>query len=208
MPDTVVLLHGIWMPRLSTWLLARRLRRCGFRTRLFGYPSRRRALPGHGERLARFVRGCEGRVHLVGHSLGGLVILHALRAHPELVAGHIVLLGSPVNGSAVARRLYSRRWSRWLIGDAAALGLLGGGPGWRAQQPLGIVAGTRRIGIGRLVGGLAGDNDGTVAVAETALATATDTATIHTTHLGLLFSRAVARAVCRFLEQGRFENPA
>jgi pimeloyl-ACP methyl ester carboxylesterase len=206
MPETVVLLHGIWMPRQVMWLLARRLRHCGYRTRLFGYPSLRRSAPDNAGRLAQFVRRCDGRVHLVGHSLGGLVILHALQADPDLVAGRIVLLGSPVNGSVVARRLQRFAWTRWLIGRASDQALLGDGPHWRGGRPLGLIAGTRPHGIGRLLGGLSGDNDGTVTVAETVLPMASASTTFPTTHMGLVFSRRVARAVCRFLEQGRFDT--
>jgi pimeloyl-ACP methyl ester carboxylesterase len=207
MPETVVLLHGIWMSRQTIWLLAWRLRRCGYRTRLFSYPSLRQTPVRNAGRLVQFVHRCEGRVHLVGHSLGGLVILHALRTCPELVTGRIVLLGSPVNGSAVARHLHHHPRLRWLLGRASEQGLLGDGPHWGGRQSLGIITGTRRIGIGRLLGGLSGDNDGTVAVTETALATATDNIMINTTHTGLLFSPEVAQAVCQFLKRGCFDAP-
>jgi len=206
-PETVVLLHGIWMPRLVMWPLARSLQRCGYRTRLFGYPSLRVAPDRNAVRLAQFIRACDGRVHLVGHSLGGLVILHALRVDPDLVAGRIVLLGSPVNGSIVARRLQRFAWTRWLIGRASDQALLGDGPRWRGARPLGLIAGTRPHGIGRLLGGLTGDNDGTVTVAETALPKASASTTFPTTHMGLVFSRRVAQSVCRFLEQGCFDAP-
>lgn len=206
MSETVVLLHGIWMPRQVMWPLARRLRRCGYRTRLFGYQSLRVAPERNAARLAHFVHRCGGRVHLVGHSLGGLVILHALRVEPDLVSGRIVLLGSPVNGSIIARRLHRWAATRWLIGCAAQQALLGDGPPWGGLQPLGLIAGTRPHGIGRLLGGLSGVNDGTVTVAETSLPTASAGTTFPTTHMGLVFSHRVARAVCRFLEQGRFDT--
>ncbi len=195
------------MNSLVMWPLARRLQRCGFRTVLFNYHSLRRTLYANAAALANTVsRQPEGRVHLVGHSLGGLVILQALRDHPSLISGRIVLLGSPVNGSAVARRLYRYRLSRWLVGCGAENRLANGGVGWRGRQQLGVIAGTHSMGAGRILGGYAGPGDGTVAVAETELAGCTDTLLVRQTHSGLVVSRDVARAVCRFLQAGCFAS--
>jgi pimeloyl-ACP methyl ester carboxylesterase len=205
-PETVVLVHGIWMHGLEMLLLARRLRRCGYRTRLFNYRSVRRSVRHNAARLARRVRQFPaGRVHLVGHSLGGLVILQAMQDNPGLITGRIVLLGSPVGGSAVARRIARRRALRWLIGRSGEQGLLDGGPLWRGAQSLGVIAGRRSLGIGRLMGGLSGANDGVVNVAETRIEGAQDRIVVENTHVGLLFSRRVAAQVCAFLKQGRFD---
>ena len=205
MPETVILVHGIWMTSLELIPLAWRLRRCGYRTRLFRYPSLRLSLEQNAARLVERV-GQEGdaTVHLVGHSLGGLVILQALQDRPDLVRGRIVLLGSPVNGSVIAQRLHAHRVSRWLIGRSGEGALLGGGPGWNGQQTLGAIAGTRPFGIGRLLGGFGEVNDGTVMLSETQLDGPHEATTFHSTHFGLLFSRPVARAVCGFLHEGRF----
>ncbi|HBN54229.1 MAG TPA: cobalamin adenosyltransferase, partial [Stenotrophomonas sp.] len=79
----VVVLHGIWNARAWVGPLAWRLRARGFQVSAFGYPSvfggPDVAVPSLIERL----RG-QGRVSLVGHSLGGLVALEALRQEPGL----------------------------------------------------------------------------------------------------------------------------
>ena len=67
----------------------------------------------------------------------------------------------------MARRLYRYRGLRWMLGRSAGHGLLGDGPAWQGHLPLGVIAGNRPVGIGRLIGSLAGENDGTVTVAET-----------------------------------------
>jgi len=208
MSDTVILVHGVWMTGLELRLLARRLRRCGYRPRLFRYPSLRRTLAENAASLVERV-GQQGdvTVHLVGHSLGGLVILQALQDYPDLIRGRIVLLGSPVNGSVIAQRLYRYRISRCLIGRSGDGALLGGGPRWHGSQALGMIAGTRPVGIGRLLGGFDEPSDGTVALSETRLAGAHVATTFPCTHFGLLFSRPVARAVCGFLHAGRFPAP-
>jgi pimeloyl-ACP methyl ester carboxylesterase len=205
-PETVVLVHGIWMTSLELLLLARRLRRCGYRTTRFRYRSLRRPVRQNAAYLARRVRQLPaGQIHLVGHSLGGLVVLQALQDNPDLVAGRIVLLGSPVGGSAVARRIASRRVLRWLIGRSGEQGLLGGGPRWRGWQSLGVIAGSRSLGIGRLMGGLSGANDGVVNLEETFLEGVQDGIVEDATHMGLLVSRRVAEQVCAFLKHGRFD---
>lgn len=204
--ETVVLVHGIWMSSLELLLLARRLRRCGYRTLRFRYRSLRRPLRHNAAHLARRVRQLPaGQIHLVGHSLGGLVVLQALQDHPDLITGRIVLLGSPVKGSAVALHIYGRRLLRWIIGRSGEQGLLGGGPRWGSWQSLGVIAGTRSLGIGRLLGGLSSVNDGVVNLEETILEGAQDGIVVESTHMGLLTSRRVASQVCAFLNHGHFD---
>jgi len=208
MPETVILVHGIWMTGLELQLLAARLRRCGYRTRVFRYPSLRQSLTQNAARLVERV-GQQGgaTVHLVGHSLGGLVILQALQDQPDLVRGRVVLLGSPVNGSVIAQRLHARRFSRWLIGRSGDGALLGGGPHWRGSRQIGTIAGTRPLGIGQLLGGFGETSDGTVALSETQLDGVREATSFCSTHFGMLLSRPVARAVCGFLRKGRFPAP-
>jgi pimeloyl-ACP methyl ester carboxylesterase len=208
MAETVVIVHGIWMTGLELALLALRLRRCGYRTLVFRYPSLRRSLEQNAARLAeRVEQQGDATVHLVGHSLGGLVVLQALQDHPDLIRGQVVLLGSPVNGSVIAQRLHAHPVSRCLIGRSGEGALLGGGPRWHGSRTLGMIAGTRPRGIGRLLGGFGEASDGTVALSETRLDGAHETITFPSTHFGMLFSRAVARAVCGFLRAGRFPPP-
>jgi pimeloyl-ACP methyl ester carboxylesterase len=207
LPETVVLVPGIWTPSLEQALLARRLRRCGYRPLRFSYRSVRRTIRHNAVRLVRRVQELKAeRIHLVGHSLGGLVILQALEDNPGLIDGRIVLLGSPVRGSTVARRIDRHCWSRWLIGRSGDHGLLGDGPRWQCKQPLGVIAGSRSLGIGRLLGGLSGVNDGVVNLEETIIVDVQDSIVVHSTHIGLLFSRRVAEQVCAFLNQGRFDT--
>ena len=209
MTDTVVLVHGVWMTGLEMRPLARRVRACGYDTVMFGYRSLLQPLAHNAARLVERVQQQDAStVHLVGHSLGGLVILQALQDHPDLIKGRIVLLGSPVNGSVIAGRVQHYWFSRWLLGRSGRSALLGDGPRWQGQPPLGVIAGTHPVGIGRLLGGFEGANDGTVAVAETTIAGATATMTVDKGHFGLLYSTAVAQAVCTFLRQGRFEAAA
>ncbi len=210
MPDrreTVALVHGIWMTGLEMSLLRYRIRRCGYRTRLFHYASLRRSPAENAAALARLLRQLEDRrVHLVGHSLGGLVICHLLADRPPPNIGRVVMLGSPLRGSALARRLARSRWTRWLLGRSIAQGLLGDLPACIAPNGLGMVAGTHGFGIGWLFGGsaLSRPNDGTVALDETEHPAVGDRLIVPHGHFALLFARQVAEASCRFLRHGRF----
>lgn len=209
MSETVILVHGILMNGRELALLARRLRQCGFRPVVFDYPSRQRHVEQHAQALVSFIEGLQvPLVHLVGHSLGGLVILRALGMCRDLSPGRVVLLGSPVRGSGVARRLQRAAWGRWLLGRSAEGGLLKAAPDWDGRRELGIIAGRRPLGVGVLLGGLSGAHDGTVAVEETRLDGACTSVVLDTTHTGLVFSRPVAEHVCRFLRHGHFEIPA
>jgi len=69
--NAVVLAGGLWMPGMAMALLGARLGRHGYSTHVFHY-SGRESLEGNIERLVRYARA-HGRVHLVGHSLGGVL---------------------------------------------------------------------------------------------------------------------------------------
>ena len=88
MQETVLLVHGVLMTARVMAVLARRLRGCGYRTQLFDYPTRRRSLRENAESLARFVEGLDAdRIHLVGHSMGGLISARYLLDHQGEFAG-------------------------------------------------------------------------------------------------------------------------
>lgn len=183
--------------------LARRLRASGFEPHGFDYAS---LLQGPGESADRLVQRVRqlgpGPVHLVGHSLGGLMALEALCRDAGLPPGRVVCLGSPLAGSGAARGL-ARRSLSLLLGRSASLlrrGLVQLPPG----RDVGVVAGSLGFGLGQFFGGFDGPNDGTVAVQETRMPGLADHRVLPLSHTGLVFSGAVARLVAGFLRDGRF----
>ena len=200
----VVLLHGLF---LSGWVmrwLARALRRCGLCTAIFSYPTRRRSPAANAADLAAFIARLQApQVDLVAHSLGSLVTLHLLaRCDARRRVRRVVLLGPPLDGSVVARRLARRAAGRWLLGRSLERGLIGGRPAAPAGVDLVVIAGDRGWGFGWLLGGLPRPNDGTVAVAETRAPDCPRHRVCSVSHMGLVFSPRVARCVCRFLRDG------
>lgn len=203
----VILVHGLWNKGPESWLLRRRLAARLCRPVMkFRYPSVFRGLSENAANLAGLIEE-HGPVDLVGYSFGGMVALQALSRLPPGSARRLVLVSSPVRGSAAARSLLRRpRAGRWLVGrsaDQLAQGLNAGPP---AVSDVGVIAGTGGIGVGRALGAMRGAHDGTVHVDETALDGSERRLILPETHTGMLFSRRVADAIASFLESGRFPD--
>jgi pimeloyl-ACP methyl ester carboxylesterase len=199
----VILTHGLWVPGFAMRPLAARLERAGFHCHTFSFPGTARPLEDHTERLASFARDV-GPAHFVGHSMGGLVMLEALTRHPETTVGRVVLLGTSTNGNFAGRRLARHAFGRWLLGASEPLWRDGRGRRWTRPERLGVIAGTRPIGLGRLLGRLAGPNDGVVMMDETTIEGMSERITLPVGHSQMIFSAPVAQNVARFLTEGRF----
>ena len=200
----IVLVHGLWVPGFVMAPLAARLAQSGLRCHRFAYAGRAGTCAANAERLYRFARSL-GPAHFVGHSLGGLVILEALNAHVEMPVGNVVLLGTPARGCAAGRRFASHGVGRWMLGASESLWRTGAETRWARSEPLGVVAGTLPIGLGRAFGRLPGPNDGVVCVEETEVAGMTGRISMPVGHSQMLVSARVAAQTAAFLQQGRFE---
>jgi pimeloyl-ACP methyl ester carboxylesterase len=203
----VILVHGLWVPAAVMTPLAARHAAAGFRCHLFSYFGRGRPLQAHAERLARFARDV-GPAHFVGHSLGGLVALETLEAHRDIQVGNVVLLGTPVRGNFAGRRLAQRGWGRWFMGATQPLWSEARSLRWTRPEPLGVVAGTLPVGLGRLFGALPGPNDGVVRLEETELAGMRERVVLRVGHSAMLLSARVAAQTLEFLRHAHFTHPA
>jgi pimeloyl-ACP methyl ester carboxylesterase len=202
----VILVHGLWVPSVVMTPLGAMLARAGLRVHLFSYRGRKASLAGHAERLAEFACGrAPSGVHLVGHSLGGLVVLEACARAPALALGRAVLLGTPARGCLAARRFAQKEWGRWFLGASEALWHEGRSVRWTRAEDLGVIAGTRALSLGRMFGPLPGANDGVVRLEETAIEGMRDRLIVPVGHSEMLVSPRVGRAVRVFLAQGRFD---
>jgi pimeloyl-ACP methyl ester carboxylesterase len=207
----IVYVHGLWQSGGEAVLLRRRLaRQLRADARAFSYRSVAADASTNARELIKYLSALSAdRLHLVGHSLGGLVILKAFEQEPELAArlppGRIVLLGSPLRGSRTARHLAGLPFGRRIMGRSIhEEALQARERQWNCARELGVIAGDSGIGLGRLVGRLRGPSDGTVLVEETLLEGAKDRVVLRVSHTGMLFSAAVARAAGTFLGTGSF----
>jgi len=204
----VVYVHGLWMSGGESLFLRRRLaNEFGLQVHPFRYSAAHSTMTEITARLQSFVESLRTpRVHFVGHSLGGLVIYRFLERFPQQPPGRAVFLGTPSLASRAAEQAGQFRLVATLMGQPVADELLQ--PQERrwtmSDRPLGIIAGTQRIGVGQYLAQFEEDCDGTVAVSETRLPGATDHLSLPVSHLGLLVSPRVARETGLFLQEGRF----
>lgn len=204
---TVIYVHGLWMMGAEAWLLEQHLRRDrGYRLLVFRYDSVRQPASQIAAALHELIASVDApRVHLLGHSLGGALILRCLMHYPMRQPGRVVFMGSPVLGSRSARRLHRWPLGPRLLGRAVAEELLQPPERrWELPRELGIIAGTWPLGFGQLLLKFGEPNDGTVAVSETRLPGAKACIQLPVTHMGLLWSALAAREAGSFLEHGRF----
>ena len=202
MTQRVVLVHGIWMPGIVMAWMAARLREAGFECETFAYHGVIRGPREATSRLADVL--AQAPVHVLAHSLGGLVTLQALRERPQLPVRRVVCLGSPLRGSGAVQGMRRRAWAAATLGLAGNL-LANGFDEWTGPAEVGVIAGSVPRGLGHVFAGFSGEHDGSVAVAETRLPGIADHAVIPASHSGMLFSAEAARLAVAFFRQGRFQ---
>ena len=209
--NTVICIHGIWSHGVSMYLIKRRLEKeYGYDVRLFNYPSVRGSLDDNANLLARFIED-QGlsETHIIGHSLGGVIALRMLANDANAVPGRVVALGAPLTGSRAAAFLSTQNWAARFVGQSLSAGVVEKAANqWAShvceQRDVGIIAGTSPYGFGRLVTTFDGDNDGSVAVAETRLEGATDHICMDVSHKSMLVSPGVVDQAAAFLKRGEF----
>jgi pimeloyl-ACP methyl ester carboxylesterase len=210
--EPVILVHGLWMTGLEFGVLRQRLQtRHDFDVHVFSYPSMHGNVDEIVAELAAFAHeraASTGRVHLVGHSLGGAIVYRALeRQGLRDLPGNAVLLGSPLNGSRAASGVGRLSMLRPLIGPHAFNELAQPcGRCWPADcgRSLGAIAGTRPMGTGQFFAHFDEENDGTVAVSETVIPGLNGHMVLPHSHVGMLFANDVAAQVGHFLRHGCF----
>lgn len=211
----VVLLHGLFRSAASMQTLAAALEAAGSRkTVLFEYASTRGSIGEHAAALREVVESLppEATVSFVGHSMGNIVVRHALgdwerSPNRRLLARikTVVMLGPPNQGASLARQL-AKLPGYDLIAGTGGLEL---GPQWNQLQaklavprcPFGIIAGRLPNGFANPLVGDAGDF--VVGVEETRLPGGV-MLEVNQLHSLLMDDPAVQDAVCFFIDHQRF----
>ena len=200
--ETVFLVHGMGRTRLSMQVLAWRLRRDGFRVESFPYNHASDSLPAIAGQLKHRVgehsRG--GRYHLVGHSLGNVIIREGFRSGYPAGLGRVVMLAPPNQPARLALRLKKNLLYRWVTGDS---GQKLSSTEFFAALPVpsvefAVLAGDRGNGLVSEE-----PNDGIILVATTRLAGMRDFVVLNKTHTFLMNSAEAGQMTARFLKDGR-----
>jgi len=207
----IVLIHGIWMNSLEMLYLRQYFQKQGYSVYGFNYPSVRKSPADNARRLKKYIDNiAEQEVHLVAHSLGGVIVLHMFDLFDDIKPGRVVLMGCPYKGSDVAKNLSVIHRERpfvqkALLGRAQEGALLKDAPQWQAQRELGVLAGNQPFGMGTALRAISdGAHDGTVHVKETVIDNAHDFTVLPVSHTSMLFTPQSAEAVSQFLKLGVF----
>lgn len=203
--ETVVLVHGLWMHGIVFFAQRYWLAQHGYVAKTFSYPSVRGSLDQNSQLLARYLSGLPGStIHVVAHSLGGLVVLNMLAQTSAPRIRRVVLMGSPCSGSYCASILLNIPLLAGIVGRSirdSSERTCWEVPG---NVEVGVLAGNRSFGLGHMIFGLPRPNDGVVSVEETRLAGCSDAITLPVSHSEMLISKDCAKQAGYFLNNGRF----
>ena len=206
--ETIILVHGLWMMGAEMSLLKRRLRVHGYAVQQFRYRMMTQSLDHNRAQLKQFIEKYPAdKTHIIGHSLGGVLALQTLQAYPELPVSSVICLGSPLVDSAAGRRVSRVGAGRAILGKTMPEAVFETPlKDWSGQARVGVVAGNRGFGLGKMIGKLPKPNDGVVALAETCLPGIDDHLEVPVGHTGLVLSADVASQCHWFISHGSFQR--
>lgn len=215
--DGVLLLHGHASVKYMMWWMERRLQEAGYATRLPSYNPWGQLdgiVDGLEPKLTRFLDRFDGRLHIVSHSMGGLVARALIRRTGRDRLGRVVMLAPPNNGSEFAD-LVSNAGLGMLLGGSSAQLLT------RRPAELDSALGPVDFDLGVIAGDISGSfpftasfpmpfsgpHDGLVSVDSTRIAGMADHVILPVQHTSMPFSGKAARQAIAFLRDGKFQPP-
>lgn len=202
--EVIVLVHGLWMKGPELFYIRYKLWRQGYKVYQFHYASLFNTPEENATKLYEFISAMdEPIIHFVAHSLGGIVVSHLFQHYEIKKTGKVVMIATPLNGSAVAAYLSQKKHLKYLFGKSIIKGLLGDAPGWSYKKEICVIAGTKGIGVGYFLAKcvLQAPNDGTVNLHETQLERANESHEVPRSHFLLLVSDEVVNTIVKFLSK-------
>lgn len=210
--DTVVLLHGILRTHHHMNRLASALRKDDYIVLNLDYPSRKKNIEDIVEHVFREIEekaSPDKPIHLVGFSLGALIIRGLIKQYPELSYGRLVLLAPPNEGSEVADYWKDSLLFQKVFGPAGQQ-LVTDQEEFKhllidslEDFEAGIIAGNRTVDPFSS-GMLPGPNDGKVTIESTHLAGVQEHIVVSATHMFFPKNRTVIDNTRHFLATGKF----
>lgn len=209
--EVVLLLHGLGRGEGSMRALADDLRQAGYATCNQAYPSRELSLPALAGYAANAIDSLSQdgyeRVHLVSHSMGGILARYLLQFRSLPGDGYLVMLSPPNHGSEIIDTFGDFGWFQWLMGPAATELATDDSALVNRLQPIstrtGIITGTRSSDpwFNFL---FEGEHDGKVSVDSARLSEADGFRLVEAGHTFIMRDREVRSLVLDFLRQGYF----
>jgi triacylglycerol lipase len=203
---TIVLLHGQGRTRLSMVVLGKRFRSAGYQTLNFPYNQTIRSLDEISGQLVEFIgqKVKTSDYHLIGHSLGNIIIRNSFRKDYPAGLGKIVMLAPPNQPAHLAKRLKKNPIYRLFTGDSGQK--LSEEKFYRdlpiPRVPFGVIAGDKGQSLT-----FSEPNDGVVTVGSTKLEGMADWILLHHGHTFIMNCKDTFEHCVRFIESGRFKQP-
>ncbi len=193
----VVFIHGIAAPRFVFLYLKWFLWRHGLRSRIFGYSSVFKTIPCHADRFIETLKRLEkdrsiDQIHIVAHSMGGVVTRQALLKYRPEKLGRFLMLATPNKGSSAARKL-----SASIFSFSRTLRQISDEQGSYVRElefPEEVEMGAIHASVDRVV-----TRESSMPVPNVPFLE------LYSGHNDLLIRPATARAMLQFLETGSFE---
>ncbi|SET67378.1 alpha/beta fold hydrolase [Thalassotalea agarivorans] len=212
--ETVIVAHGLARSAGAMWQLEEELQEQGYQVCLLDYDSLGETVDDVLADTSQQITNClpeTGKVHFVGHSLGGLVIKSYLNKHQETLPkgelGEVILAGTPNSGSEVADHLKDSLLMDWggdisrsLSTKQIAL--------WQKEaqieKAVGVIAGTKPSRMTKDL--FSGKNDGLVSVASASAVNVKDIIELPISHSAMRKDDETARQIIYFLSHGKFQH--
>ncbi len=210
--DLVVLLHGLFRSASSMKRMGKYLRSLGYEVLNIQYESTKYDIPTLARKCAAFInhrkdQGGFKELHIVTHSMGGIITRSMLDQNLIAVNGKVVMLAPPNKGAVIIDKVKKSPLIPRLVGPAGmSLGTEADSlpntlTGFDA--PLGIIAGDSALNpFWAMI--TPKPCDSTVRVEDTKLAWMDDHITLHYIHSFIMSKKDVIRQTAHFLEHASF----
>ena len=188
------------------FVLGRRFKAAGYQTANFPYRQVNNSLEDiSGELIAYIGKKVKTpRYHLIGHSLGNVIIRDAFRKEYPPGLERIVMLAPPNRPAELAKRFKKNLLYRWITGDSGQK--LSGKEFYRnlpvPEVEFGVIAGDKGQKLT-----FSEPNDGLVTVEGTKLEGMKDFLVLHHAHTFIMNCKDTFLHCKSFIEKGNFDHP-